>query len=79
MDTLVLGVSQGPPFAHARFCGAEGLDRGIPLSAFRSKSFGTGFGVTIIEGPLAVLFSRTVIIADAGHMVLYTEQVPEID
>ena len=77
-DTLVLCVSQDLPFAHARFCGAGGLDRVIPLSAFRSRSFGTGFGVTIIEGSLAGLFSRAVIVADAGHKVLYTEQVPEI-
>ncbi len=77
-DTLVLCVSQDLPFAQSRFCGAEGLDKVVPLSAFRSRSFGTGFGVTIIEGPLAGLFSRAVVITDQDHRVIYTEQVPEI-
>jgi len=77
-DTVVLCVSRDLPFAHARFCGAEGLDKVIPLSAFRSKSFGDSFGVMIVNGPLAGLFSRAVVIADAWGKVLYTEQVPEI-
>ena len=35
-NTVVLCVSQDLPFAQARFCGAEGLDKVIPASAFRS-------------------------------------------
>ena len=76
-NTAVLCVSQDLPFAHARFCGAEGIENVILLSSFRSKSFGTGFGVTMIEGPLAGLFSRAVVITDSSHIVTYTEQVPE--
>ncbi len=77
-DTVVLCISQDLPFAHARFCGAEGLNNVVSLSAFRSNSFGANWGVTIIDGPLAGLFSRAVIIAGADKKVLYTEQVPEI-
>ena len=77
-NTVVLCISQDLPFAHDRFCSAEGIRDVVPLSAFRSKSFGQQFGVTIIDGPLAGLFSRAVVIADAGGTVLYTEQVPEI-
>jgi thioredoxin-dependent peroxiredoxin len=77
-NTLVLCVSQDLPFAHARFCGAEGVENVVSLSAFRSKSFGLNFGLTIVDGPLAGLFSRVIIVAGADGKVLYTEQVPEI-
>jgi thioredoxin-dependent peroxiredoxin len=77
-NTVVLCVSMDLPFAHARFCGAEGLDKVVSLSAFRSKSFGTNFGVTIIEGPFSGLLSRAIVITGTDGKVLYTEQVPEI-
>jgi thiol peroxidase len=77
-STVVLCVSRDLPFAQSRFCGAEGLESVIPLSAFRSDSFGRDFGVTIVDGALAGLFSRAVVIADASGKVIYTEQVPEI-
>jgi thiol peroxidase len=77
-NTVVLYVSQDLPFAQARFCGAEGIDNVVTLSAFRSKSFGTQFGVTIIDGPFAGLLSRAIIVTDAAGIVRYTEQVPEI-
>ena len=77
-DTVVLCVSQDLPFAHDRFCTAEGIENVVPLSAFRARSFGQQFGVTIVDGPLAGLLSRAVVISDIGGTVLYTEQVPEI-
>lgn len=77
-ETVVLCVSQDLPYAHARFCGAEGLENVVSLSAFRSKSFGANFGLTIVDGALAGLFSRAVIVAGADGKVIYTEQVPEI-
>ena len=77
-NTVVLCVSQDLPFAHDRFCAAEGIQNVVPLSAFRAKSFGEQFGVTIVDGPLAGLLSRSVIVTDTAFNVLYTEQVPEI-
>ena len=44
----------------------------------RDRNFGEDYGVTIIDGPLAGLFSRAVVILDEKGTVLYTEQVPEI-
>ncbi len=76
--TVVLCVSADLPFAHQRFCEGEGLDRVIPLSVFRAPSFGSDYGVTIVDGPLAGLLSRAIVIIDAGGTVVYTEQVPEI-
>ncbi len=77
-NTEVLCISADLPFAQARFCGAEGLDRVISLSAMRDRKFGEDYGVTIVDGPLASLFSRAVVILDEKGTVLYTEQVPEI-
>lgn len=77
-NTLVLCVSRDLPFALSRFCGAEGLNNVIALSAFRNDSFGKDFGVTILDGPLAGLLSRAVIISDTSGKVIYAEQVPEI-
>ncbi|MEE4241085.1 MAG: thiol peroxidase [Desulfopila sp.] len=77
-NTVVLCVSADLPFAHNRFCEAEGLKNVISLSNFRSSKFGKDFGVEITTGPLAGLLSRAVVIVDTEGVVKYTEQVPEI-
>ncbi|MCX6268290.1 MAG: thiol peroxidase [Bacteroidetes bacterium] len=77
-DTVVLCVSKDLPFAHARFCAAEGLVNVIPASALRNENFGNNYGVLIIDGPLAGLLSRAVVIIDDKGIVSYTEQVPDI-
>ena len=77
-NTVVLCVSADLPFAHQRFCEAEGLDNVIPASVFRSPEFGKDYGVTITSGPLAGLLCRAVVIIDKDGKIIYTEQVPEI-
>lgn len=76
-DVAVLCVSADLPFAHNRFCGAEGLDNVVSLSDFRNKDFGNAYGVTITTGVLAGLLSRAIVVIKDGN-VAYTEQVPEI-
>ncbi len=77
-NTAVVCVSADLPFALGRFCGAEGLEDVVTVSAFRSPEFGSSYGVTIADGPLAGLLSRAVVVIDASGKVVYTEQVPEI-
>jgi thioredoxin-dependent peroxiredoxin len=77
-DTVVLCVSKDLPFAHARFCTTEGLANVVPVSALRNASFGNDFGVLIIDGPLAGLLSRAVVVVDKEGKVIYSEQVPDI-
>jgi len=77
-NTVVLCVSMDLPFAHSRFCGAEGLKDVVSASVFRSPEFGKSYGVTIADGALAGLLSRAVVIIDENKKVIYTEQVPEI-
>ena len=77
-NTKVLCISRDLPFAQARFCGAEGLDNVITLSDFQRGTFGQDYGLEIVEGPLAFLHSRVVIVLDEEGKVVYTQQVPEI-
>jgi thiol peroxidase len=77
-NTAVVCISVDLPFALGRFCGAEGLDNVVPVSVFRNPEFGSGYGVTIADGPLAGLLSRAVVVIDEDGQVVYTEQVPEI-
>ncbi len=77
-DTVVLCVSNDLPFAHGRFCAAEGLKNVVPVSELRNRSFGDKWGVRIASGPLSGLLSRAVVVVDKSGKVIYTEQVPEI-
>jgi len=77
-NTVVLCISVDTPFALSRFCGAEGLSNVVTLSELRARSFGEAYGLRIIDGPLAGVFSRAVVVLDEAGKVIYTEQVPEI-
>ncbi len=76
-NTVVVCASQDLPFALARFCGAEGLSNVVPASAFRSN-FASDFGVKMVDGPLAGLTARAVVVLDTNGKVLHTELVSEI-
>ena len=77
-NTKVLCISRDLPFAQKRFCGAEGLENVINLSDFKDGSFGKNYGLEIVDGPLAGLHSRVVIVLDENGTILHTEQVNEI-
>jgi thiol peroxidase len=77
-NAVVLCVSADLPFAHARFCGSEGLDHVITASTFRSPEFGEAYGVRITDGPLTGLMARAVMVIDGGGKVAYTQLVDEI-
>ena len=64
------------PFAIGRFCAAEGIENVVTSSAFRS-SFGEDFGVKLVDGPLAGLLARSVVVVNPAGEVVYTELVPE--
>jgi thioredoxin-dependent peroxiredoxin len=76
-NTTVVAVSADLPFAAARFCSAEGIDRVVAGSVFRS-TFGQDYGVTQAEGPMAGLLARAVVVIDPQGVVSHTELVPEI-
>jgi thiol peroxidase len=77
-NAVVICISADLPFAHARFCGSEGLDHVISASTFRSPEFGEAYGVRITDGPLAGLMARAVMIIDGKGKVAYSQLVAEI-
>lgn len=77
-NAVVVCVSRDLPFAHKRFCAAEGIDKVIAASWFRGPDFGRDYGVTMLDGPLAGLFARAVVVLDAAGKVVHTQLVPEI-
>jgi thiol peroxidase len=77
-NTVVLCISKDLPFAQKRFCGAEGIDKAITLSDFRSRGFGKAYGVELSDSGFAGLFARAVVVIDPTGKVKYTELVPQI-
>lgn len=77
-NTVVLGVSRDLPFALGRFCGAEGIDKVYTLSDLRNADFGKNYGLEIIDGPMAGLLARAVIIINEEGKVIYRELVEDI-
>lgn len=77
-NTKVVSISKDLPFAHKRFCGAEGIENVLSTSQYKDNSFSQNYGVDMLDGPLAGLMSRAVIVVDEQGKVTYTEQVPDI-
>ena len=77
-NTVVLNVSADLPFAMGRFCGAEGIDGCEAGSTFRNPETLDALGTRMVDGPLAGLSARAVIVVDEGGTVLHSQLVPEI-
>ncbi|HEY9046770.1 MAG TPA: thiol peroxidase [Ohtaekwangia sp.] len=77
-DTFILSVSKDLPFAFKRFCAAEGIDKVVGLSDFKNKGFAKDYGVEMVDGGLAGLFARCIVVIDKQGKVKYTELVPAI-
>jgi thiol peroxidase len=76
-NTVVLCISRDLPFAQKRFCGAEGIENVVMLSDFNTGQFGKDYGLEILDGPLAGLNSRCILVLNTTGKVVYTEQVAE--
>ena len=77
-NAIILCISVDLPFAHARFCGAEGLNNVISVSELRNRDFGKHYGVRIVDGPLAGLLARSIVVLDGKGKVIYTQLVADI-
>jgi thiol peroxidase len=77
-NTTVVAVSKDLPFAQSRFCTTEGIKNLIAASAFRSPEFSKDYGVEMVDGPLAGLLARAVVVIDENGKVIHAELVPEI-
>ncbi|MEW6547891.1 MAG: thiol peroxidase [Spirochaetota bacterium] len=77
-SAVVLTISRDAPFAQIRFCEAEGIRSVVTLSELRDRSFGEAYGAAMLDGPLAGLLSRAVLVLSSDDRVVYVQQVPEI-
>lgn len=77
-NTVVLCISADLPFAHKRFCGAEGISNVETLSDFRNPDFAKSYGVGLADGPMAGLHARSIVVLDENDKVLHTELVDDI-
>lgn len=77
-DVVVLCVSMDLPFAMSRFCTVEGIENVVAASAFRSPDFARNYGLMLMDGPLAGLLARCVIVIDKDGKIVYRDLVHEI-
>lgn len=77
-NTKVICISRDLPFAQGRFCGAEGIENVVMLSDFNTGQFGKDYGLEIVDGPLAGLNSRCIVVVDENGKITHREQVTEI-
>ncbi len=77
-NTSVVCVSMDLPFAASRFCTAEGIENVTVASAFRNPLFAQEYGLMLVDGPLAGLLARAVIVLDETGKVIYSDLVEEI-
>ncbi|VAW84496.1 Thiol peroxidase, Tpx-type [hydrothermal vent metagenome] len=77
-DTVILTVSADLPFAMQRFCKQNKVKNIIGLSMMRDRNFAQDYGAMMIDGPLAGLLARAVIVLDSSNKVIYSELVAEL-
>ena len=77
-NLAMLMVSYDLPFAHKRFQEEHGLTHVAGLSAIRHAGFGQNYGVQIVDGPLAGMFSRAVVVLDENNTVVHREHIEDI-
>lgn len=77
-NTAVLCVSKDLPFAQKRFCGAEGIENVKMGAEYKNDGFTANYPVKLMDGGLAGLMSRAVVVINAEGTVVHTEQVPDI-
>ncbi len=77
-NTKVINISRDLPFAQRRFCAAEGIQNVINLSDFKSGRFGKDYGVELLDGKMAGLHARAVVVIDENGRVVYSELVSDI-
>ena len=77
-EVAMLMVSYDLPFAHKRFQEEHELTSVVGLSAIRHAGFGENYGVLIVDGPLAGMFSRAVVVLDENNTVVYREHIENI-
>jgi thiol peroxidase len=77
-DVALLVISCDLPFAHKRFGSAHDLQVAEGLSAIRHAGFGENYGVEIMEGPMAGMFSPALLVLDENNTIVHREHLEDI-
>lgn len=77
-NLAVLVVTYDLPFAHSRFQKAHDLQNIVGLSAIRHAGFGENYGVMILDGPLAGMYSPAVLVLDENNSIVHREHLEDI-
>jgi thiol peroxidase len=77
-NTQVLVVSTDLPFGQKRWCGAEGVEDVVTLSAHRSSAFGESYGVLISGGPFDHCLARAIFVVNDAGILTHVEYVKEL-
>lgn len=75
-DVVILTVSADLPYAQARWCGAEGIDRVITLSDHYAMAFSDAYGVHVNDIRIC---QRACFVVDRNNVVQLAEYVHDID
>lgn len=73
-NIAILTVSNDLPYAQARFCGAEGIDRLKAASDHRDITFGKAYGTVMM--PIRIQ-SRAAFVVGPDRKIKYAEYLPE--
>jgi thiol peroxidase len=74
-SVVVLTVSADLPYAQARWCGAEGIERVETLSDHKTMAFADAYGVNVVD---LRIMQRAVFVVDAVNIVRHVEYVHDI-
>ncbi|EES50466.1 thiol peroxidase [Clostridium botulinum] len=74
-DTNIYVISMDLPFAQARWCGSEGVDKVQTLSDYKDREFGKKYGTYIKE---LGLLTRAIFVVDESGKVIYVEYCEEV-
>ena len=77
-NNVLIFVSLDLPFALRRFCAIDNIKNAITTSDFRHLSVGQNYGVKMLDGPMAGLYARAVMVIDEQGIVRYSELVAEL-
>lgn len=75
-DTVVITVSADLPFAQARWCGVEGLERAVMMSDYYDNTFGKTYGLLMQEWHL---LARAVLVLDEDNKLVYAEYLENVN
>ena len=74
-DVAIVTITEDLPFAQARFCSNENIEKNQMVSDYKDHEFGEKYGFLMKEN---MLLARGVVVVDKEGTISYVEYVPEV-